>query len=122
MGDVVWGIACGGAGVVGIVERLLLVLGHVVNQVVGGLVGHVGVLLGEQTVGADGALDFVLGILGVLDAEGSVRAVGTGGWLSGVTVASVVGGLVTIGWPGGGHVLLVHRAESNSGTRQKYRL
>lgn len=76
----------GGTRVVAVVEGVLLVLGDVLNQVVGALVSHVGVLLQEDGVVADLGGDLVLGVLGVNEAEGKVGVNGAGWRGLGVTV------------------------------------
>lgn len=95
VGGVVGRGTLGGSGVVVVVEALLLVLGDVLHQVVGGLVGNVGVLLQEDGILADLVGDLVLGIFGIFDAEGKVGVEGALGWGFGITVAvgSVVRGV-----------------------------
>ena len=48
--QVEWGRTLGSAGVVSVVERLLLVAGQVLDQIVSALVGHVAVLLEEDGI------------------------------------------------------------------------
>ena len=92
-----------GAGVVTIVEALLLGLGDSVHEVIGALVGNVGVLLEEERVLGDLERNVVGGILLVHDTEGEVRALSALGGRLGVTVAIARGG-VGGRWMGGGAV------------------
>lgn len=87
VGQIVGGRSLGGSGVVGVVKGILLVLGDVLNQVISRLLGHVRVLLQEDGVLADLVGDLVLGVLGVLQAEGKVGVKSTLGWGLGVTVS-----------------------------------
>ena len=107
VGDVVGAGALGGAGVVAVVEGVLLVASDVLDEVVGRLVGHVGVLLQEDGVLADLVGDLVLGVLGVLQTEGKVGVEGALGGSLGVTVTVGVGcavgnGVVGVGVVGSG--------------------
>ena len=86
VGGVIGRGSLGGSGVVAIVERVLLVLGDVLDQVVGALIGHVGVLLQEDGVVTDLGGDLVLGVLGVDEAEGEVGVDGASRGGLGVTV------------------------------------
>ena len=82
-----------GAGVVTIVEALLLGLGYSVHEVIGALVGDVGVLLEEERVLGDLEGNVVSGILFVHDTEGKVRALSALGGRLGVTVSIARGGV-----------------------------
>jgi len=86
VGGVVGRRSLGGSSVVAVVEGVLLVLGDVLHEVVGALVGHVGVLLQENGVMADLGGDLVLGVLGVDETEGKVGVDGAGRGGLGVTV------------------------------------
>ena len=92
-----------GAGVVAVVEALLLRLGDPVHEVVRALVGDVGVLLEEESVLGDLERDVVGGVLLVHHAEREVGALGALGGRLGVTV-SVSGGGVGRGVDGRGAV------------------
>ena len=92
--------ALAGAGVVLVVKALLLGLSDTVDEVVGALVGDVGVLLEEERVLGDLEGDVVGGVLLVHDAEGEVGALGALGGRLGVTVTiarSGVGGGGAVG-------------------------
>ncbi len=91
VGQVVGRGALGRAGVIVVVESLLLVLVDVLHQVVGRLVGHIRVLLLEQVVLRDGQLDLVLGVVGVLEAVVEAGGVGAVRGQLGVAVPLGVG-------------------------------
>ena len=82
-----------GAGVVTVVKALLLGLGDSVHEVIGALVGDVGVLLEEERVLGDLERDVVGGILLVHDTEGEVRALSALGGRLRVTVSIARGGV-----------------------------
>ena len=92
-----------GAGVVAVVEALFLGLCDSVDEVVGTLVGDVGILLEEERVLGDLESDVVGGVLLVDDAEGEVGTLGALGGRLRVTV-SVSGGVVGRGMGGGASV------------------
>lgn len=104
------GGALGGAGVVRVVESRFLVGADVLDEVVGGLLGNVGVFFEENGILRDLVGDLVVGVFGIFDTEGEVRVKGALGRGFGVAVAvgagcvgggvgrSVVGG----DWVGGG--------------------
>ena len=92
--------ALAGAGVVAVVEGLLLGLGDTVHQVISGLVRDVSVLLEEEGVLGDLDGDVVGGVLLILHTVGQVRTLGTRGGRLGVAVAVAVRG----GGVGGGGV------------------
>jgi len=84
--SVIWGGSLGGSGVVAVVEGMLLVLGDVLDEVVGALVGHVRVLLQEDGIVADLGGNLVLRVLGIDQAEGEVGMDCTGRWDFGVAI------------------------------------
>lgn len=86
----------GSSGVVRVVEGVLLILGDVFNQVVSGLIRHVGVLLQEDWILADLVGDFVLGIFRVFDTEGKVGMEGAFWGSFGVAVS--VGSRMWVVW------------------------
>ena len=102
VGSIVGAGPLGGSGVVLVVEGLLLLLGDVLDEIIGGLVRHVGVLLQEEWVLGYLVCDVVGGVLGVQDAVRQVRTLGALRCSLGVAVA-VLGG-VGAGMVGGGVV------------------
>jgi len=96
VGGVVRRGALGGASVVLVVKGLFLLLGDVLDQVVGGLVSNVSILLQEESILRDLVGDVVCGILRVQDTVGKVAALSTLGWGFWVTVG--VGGRVVRFW------------------------
>lgn len=87
VGSVVLGRSLRGSGVVLVVEGILLVLGDVFDEVVSRLIGHISVLLQEKGVLGNLVGDVIGGVLGVEDAIGKVRTLSTLGWSFGVTVS-----------------------------------
>jgi len=85
--------ALGGTSVVLVVKVFFLLLGDVLDQVVGGLVSNVSILLQEESILRDLVCDIVCGILGVQDTVGKVAALSTLGRGFWVTVG-VGGGVV----------------------------
>jgi hypothetical protein len=66
MGGVIRTEALGGSGVILVIKGLLLELVHVLNQVIGRLVGYIGEFLVKQVVLRDGMFDFIFGVVGVV--------------------------------------------------------
>lgn len=101
--------ALGGTSVVRVVESLLLVSGHMLDQIVGRLVRDIGVFLQENGVLADLVGHVVFRILRVLKTEGEVGVEGALGRGFGVAIATMamrgmgsrVGGSVGAGMVGG---------------------
>merc|ERR1712080_398811 len=100
VGGVVGRGALGGSGVVLVVKVFLLFLGDVLDQVIGGLVSNVSILLQEESILRDLVSDVIGRVLRVQDTVGKVTALSTLGWGLGVTVG-VGGGLVRFGGVGG---------------------
>ena len=104
MADVIRARSLRGSSVVVVVKGSLLVSGDELDQIIGGLVSDVRVLLQENGVLADFIGDLVLGVLGVLDTEGHVSVESAGGWGFGVAVPVVgrwgvmQGGVSMVGW------------------------
>lgn len=86
VGGVIRRGALGGTTVVLVVKVFFLLLGDVLDQVVGGLVSNVSILLQEESILRDLVGDIVCGILRVQDTVGKVAALGTLGWGFWVTV------------------------------------
>ena len=86
VGGVIRRGALGGTAVVLVVKCFFLLLGDVLDQVVGGLVSNVSILLQEESILRDLVGDIVCGILRVRDTVGKVAALGTLGWGFWVTV------------------------------------
>merc|ERR1712223_648856 len=99
-GGVVGRGALGGSGIVLVVKVFLLFLGDVLDQVIGGLVSNVSILLQEESILRNLVSDVIGRVLGVQDTVGKVTALGTLGWGLGVTVG-VGGGVVRFGGVGG---------------------
>jgi len=86
VGGVVRRGALGGTSVVLVVKVFFLLLGDVLDQVVGGLVSNVSILLQEKSILRDLVRDIVCGILRVEDTVGKVAALCALGWSFWVTV------------------------------------
>lgn len=63
MAGIIGRFALRSAGVVIVVESIFLVFGDVFDEIIGGLVGDIGVFLVEEVILRNSVLDFVLGII-----------------------------------------------------------
>jgi len=101
VGSVIGRASLRGAGVVFVLEGVLLIFGNVIDEIVGGLLGDVRVFLQEDRILADLGGDVVLGVFGILDAIGEVRVGGACGRGLGVAVTVDGGGMGSVRSGGG---------------------
>ena len=87
MGGVIRTQALGGSGVILVIKGLLLELVHVLNQVIGRLVGYIGEFLVKQVVLRDGMFDLIFGVVGVVQAVMESGGIGADGGHLGITIA-----------------------------------
>lgn len=99
--EIIGGGPCRSPRIEGVVEGLLLGFGDGLYQVISRLVSNVGILLGEEVVFADGTLDLIGWVVGILQAE-VVGAVGSAGGSFSCVAVTIGGGVVVLaivwGW------------------------
>ena len=81
----------GSSGVVIVVKRGFLRSHDFFDQIIGGLIGNIGIFLQENGVLTDLVGDFVFGVFGVVQAEGDVGVKSTCGRGFGITVSVMRG-------------------------------